>query len=148
MDNKSLANNLVDSAHNSLFECFNKLDEIAEYNQKKVLNAFYKNKIGEHHFYTVTGYGHDDMGREALDNVFSDAFNCESAIVRPHFVSGTHTLACALFGVLKHNDKLISIAGEPYDTMQQVIGSRKCDDFDESFLEDICKKAEKIAGTP
>ena len=128
------ANEIVDKAHESLFERFKELEKIEEYNQKKVLDAFCKNKIGEEHFYTVTGYGHDDTGREALDNVFADTFKTEAAIVRPHFVSGTHTLACALFGVLKHNDRLVSVAAEPYDTMQQVIGSRKCDDFEESLI--------------
>lgn len=128
------ANEIVDSAHESLFERFKELDIIEEYNQKKVLDAFYNNKIGEEHFYTVTGYGHDDIGREALDKVFADTFKTEAAIVRPHFVSGTHTIACALFGVLKPNDRLVSVAAEPYDTMQEVIGSRKCDDFDESLI--------------
>lgn len=132
---KEKANNIVNSAHKSLFEIFNQIDEITEYNQAKVLEAFYKNKIGEEHFYTVTGYGHDDMGREALDKVFADTFKAESAIVRPHFVSGSHTIACALFGVLRHNDRLVSIAGEPYDTMQQIIGCRpNCDDFDTSLM--------------
>lgn len=126
--------NIVDIAENSLIETFKKLDKIAHHNQKKVLNAFKKNKIGEEHFYTVTGYGHDDMGRLALDNVFKDAFNCEEALVRPHFVSGSHTIACALFGVLRYNDELISVAGSPYDTMQQIIGSRKEDDFNTSLM--------------
>lgn len=132
---KEKANNIVDNAHKSLFKTFNKIDEITEFNQAKVLNAFYNNKIGEEHFYTVTGYGHDDMGREALDKVFADAFKAQAAIVRPHFVSGSHTIACALFGVLRHNNKLISIAGEPYDTMQQIIGCRpNCDDFETSLM--------------
>ena len=74
MEIKNKAIEIVDNAHKSLFEIFNKIDEIAEYNQKKVLEAFYNNKIGEEHFYTVTGYGHDDMGREALDNVYADVF--------------------------------------------------------------------------
>ena len=134
MDNIQIANELVDKADESLFQQFREIDKITEYNQKKVLDAFYKNKIGEEHFYTVTGYGHDDLGRSALDSVFADTFNCESAIVRPHFVSGTHTIACALFGVLRHGDRLVSIAGEPYDTMQEVIGSRKCDDFSTSLM--------------
>ncbi len=132
---KSTAEEIVNKAQNSLEGQFKELDKIAEYNQEKVLRAFCKNKIGEEHFYTVTGYGHDDMGREALDNVFADVFKTESAIVRPHFVSGSHTIACALFGVLHYGDKLVSIAGEPYDTMQQIIGSRpNCDDFDTSLI--------------
>lgn len=133
-DFEKRAKNIVDCAQENCESIFKKIDEIAEYNQKKVLRAFNKNKIGEEHFYTVTGYGHDDLGREALDKVFADVFRAESAIVRPHFVSGTHTLACALFGNLKYGDRLVSIAGSPYDTMQQVIGSRKCDDFDTSLI--------------
>jgi len=125
---------IVDNAQKTLYDRFLEIDKITEYNQKKVLDAFYKNKIGEEHFYTVTGYGHDDLGREALDKVFADTFKCESAIVRPHFVSGTHTLACALFGVLHYGDRLVSVAGEPYDTMQEVIGSRKCEDFDTTLM--------------
>ncbi len=134
-DLKLKANEIVDKAHNSIKDIFEYIDEITEYNQKKVLDAFYNNKIGEEHFYTVTGYGHDDIGREALDKVFADTFKTEAAIVRPHFVSGSHTIACALFGVLRHGDRLVSIAGEPYDTMQQIIGCREnCDDFDTSLM--------------
>lgn len=125
---------IVENAQNSVQDIFLELDRIAEYNQKKVLDAFFDNKIGEEHFYTVTGYGHDDLGREALDNVFAHTFKTEAAIVRPHFVSGSHTIACALFGVLRYGDRLVSIAGEPYDTMQQIIGSRKSDDFDTSLI--------------
>ena len=134
-DLKLKANEIVDKAHNSIKDIFEYIDEITEYNQKKVLDAFYNNKIGEEHFYTVTGYGHDDIGREALDKVFADTFKTEAAMVRPHFVSGSHTIACALFGVLRHGDRLVSIAGEPYDTMQQIIGCREnCDDFDTSLM--------------
>ena len=116
------ARQIVNAAETEVEHLFKKTDEIAEYNQKKVLQAFQKNKIGEEHFYTVTGYGHDDLGREALDNVFKDTFNTEAAIVRPHFVSGTHTIACALFGVLRPGDALLSIAGAPYDTLDEIIG--------------------------
>jgi len=101
-----------------------KAEEIALFNQKKVLDAFIKNKIGMQHFYTVSGYGHDDIGREALDSLFADVFHTEAAIARPHFVSGTHTLSCCLFGCLRYGDKLVSAAGSPYDTMEEVIGKR------------------------
>lgn len=124
----------VNKIESELSEEFKLIDKIVEFNQKKVLEAFYKNKIGEEHFYTVTGYGHDDLGREALDNVFKDAFNTEAAIVRPHFVSGTHTLSCVLFGLLHSGDHLLSIAGAPYDTMEEVIGTRKNDEYHESSL--------------
>ena len=142
-DLKLKANEIVDKAHNSIKDIFEYIDEITEYNQKKVLDAFYNNKIGEEHFYTVTGYGHDDIGREALDKVFADTFKTEAAIVRPHFVSGSHTIACALFGVLRYGDRLVSIAGEPYDTMQQIIGCREnCDDFDTSLMSHGVKYSE------
>ncbi len=123
------ARQIVNEAESVLQELFKRTDEIAEYNQLKVLRAFQENKIGEEHFYTVTGYGHDDLGREALDNVFKDTFNCEAAIVRPHFVSGTHTIACALFGVLRPGDGLVSIAGAPYDTLDEIIGKNENHEF-------------------
>jgi len=103
---------------------FEAIDEIRDFNQKKVLGAFVDNKVAAEHFMTVSGYGHDDMGREVLDKVFAQAFKAEKAIVRNHFVSGTHALACCLMGVLRYGDKLISVAGAPYDTMQEVIGTR------------------------
>ena len=113
---------LVKRAEKSLVEQFEIIDEIRDFNQEKVLNAFIENKVAPEHFYTVSGYGHDDLGREVLDRVFADVFKAEKALVRVHFASGTHTLACALFGNLKYGDKLVSVAGTPYDTMQEVIG--------------------------
>ena len=115
---------IINKAEQKVLSQFKIIDEIKEFNQEKVLNAFIKNQIGMQHFYTVSGYGHDDIGREALDNVFADVFNAEKAMVRPHFVSGTHTLSCCLFGCLRHGDKLVSVAGAPYDTMEEVIGKR------------------------
>lgn len=100
------------------------IDEIRDYNQKKVLDAFVENKVAAEHFMTVSGYGHDDLGREVLDKVFAQVFRAEKAIVRNHFVSGTHALACCLFGNLRYGEKLISVAGAPYDTMEEVIGTR------------------------
>lgn len=117
-------NTIVQTAENKVKKYFELVDEIKEYNQEKVLKAFYDNKIGLEHFATVSGYGHDDMGREALDNVFRDVFKAEKAVVRNHFVSGTHTLACCLFGNLRYGEKLVSVAGSPYDTMEEVIGTR------------------------
>ncbi len=113
---------LIKQAENSIREQFEIIDEIRDFNQEKVLNAFIDNKVAPEHFYTVSGYGHDDLGREVLDRVFADVFKAEKALVRVHFASGTHTLACALFGNLKYGDKLVSVAGTPYDTMQEVIG--------------------------
>ena len=114
---------IIKAVEKSLQKEFEIIDEIRDYNQEKVLNAFIENKVAPEHFYTVSGYGHDDLGREVLDRVFASVFKTEKALVRIHFASGTHTLACALFGNLKYGDKLVSIAGEPYDTMQEVIGT-------------------------
>lgn len=114
---------MINKAQDSLKEQFEIIEDIRDYNQEKVLEAFFDNKVAPEHFYTVSGYGHDDLGREVLDKVYAQVFRAEKALVRIHFASGTHTLACALFGNLKHGDKLLSVAGAPYDTMQEVIGT-------------------------
>ena len=116
--------NIIKDAEVQLKTQFDKVDEIKEYNQEKVLEAFKKNKVGAEHFSYVSGYGHDDIGRETLDNLFKDIFKAEKAVVRNHFVSGTHALSCAISGNLKYGDSLVSIAGTPYDTMEEVIGTR------------------------
>ncbi len=114
---------IIKKAEKELVEQFEIVNDIRDYNQEKVLQAFIDNKVAPEHFYTVSGYGHDDLGREVLDKVFAQVFKAEKALVRIHFASGTHTLACALFGNLKSGDKLVSVAGAPYDTMQEVIGT-------------------------
>ncbi len=116
--------NLITESEKSIKEQFEKIDKICEFNQEKVLEAFKKNRVGAEHFSYVSGYGHDDIGREVLDNLFKDIFKAEKAIVRNHFVSGTHALSCALMGNLKYGDTLVSLAGAPYDTMEEVIGKR------------------------
>ncbi len=116
-------NEIIKQAEIKLKDEFACIDEVRDYNQEKVLNAFTENRVAPEHFYTVSGYGHDDIGREVLDKVFAQTFCAEKALVRIHFASGTHTLACVLFGNLKPGDKLLSVAGEPYDTMQEVIGT-------------------------
>ncbi len=118
------SNEIIESAENKVKKYFEEVDKIKEYNQEKVLTAFRENKIGAEHFSSVSGYGHDDLGREALDNVYANIFKAQKAVVRTQFVSGTHALACCLFGNLRHGDKLISVAGAPYDTMEEVIGKR------------------------
>lgn len=110
-------------AEKTLEKEFEYINDIRDFNQNKVLEAFVDNKVAPEHFYTVSGYGHDDLGREVLDKVFAQVFKAEKAIVRVHFASGTHTLACCLFGNLRPGNKLISVAGAPYDTMQEVIGT-------------------------
>lgn len=89
---------------------------------EKVLSAFHKYHVALQHFNPTTGYGYDDIGRITLEKLFAEIFHTEAAIVRPHIVSGTHTLSLCLFGLLLPGDHMISAAGLPYDTMQEVIG--------------------------
>lgn len=125
---------IIKKAEKTLEKEFEQIEDIRDFNQEKVLNAFIENKVAPEHFYTVSGYGHDDLGREVLDKVFADVFKAEKALVRIHFASGTHTLACCLFGNLKYGDKLVSAAGSPYDTMQEVIGTAGDDTSKEDSL--------------
>jgi len=104
---------------------FKKYDEIREYNQMKVLDAFQNERISDAHFTNSTGYGYGDIGRDALDKVYANVFNCESALVRPHFVNGTHAIGAAMFGNLRPGDTMLSICGSPYDTLHNIIGISK-----------------------
>lgn len=97
-------------------------DEIREYNQLKVLKAFQEERISDNHFTNSTGYGYGDIGRDTLDLVYARIFNAEKALVRPHFVNGTHTLGTALFGNLRPGDTILAVTGSPYDTLHSVIG--------------------------
>ena len=115
-------NNHIKKSEEILKPQFEELEEIRDYNQEKVLRAFIDNKVAPEHFYTVSGYGHDDLGKEVLDNVFAQVFKAEAAFARTHIVSGTHALSCVLFGNLRAGEKLVSVTGTPYDTMQEVIG--------------------------
>jgi cystathionine beta-lyase family protein involved in aluminum resistance len=101
---------------------FRVMDRIVERNQEKVIHAFQKHKVSDFHFAASTGYGYNDRGREVLDLVYADVFGAESAIVRPHLVSGTHTISAALFGCLRPGDELLFVTGRPYDTLHKVIG--------------------------
>ncbi|PZO22445.1 MAG: aluminum resistance family protein [Leptolyngbya foveolarum] len=103
---------------------FYQIDTQVKRNLAKVLAAFKAHKVGTHHFSSVSGYGHDDLGREVLDKVFAQIVEAEAAAVRVQFVSGTHAIACALFGVLRPGDEMLSVAGDPYDTLEEVIGTR------------------------
>lgn len=109
-------------AQAALTEQFARIDEIAEYNTQKVLSAFQNHKVAEAYFQGTTGYGYDDIGREALGEIYADIFGTEDAMVRINFVNGTHAISCALYGVLRPGDVLVSAIGAPYDTLQGVIG--------------------------
>ncbi len=116
---------LINFCEDNLHEIFKEIDEISLYNTEKVLKAFSKNSIALRHFSASNGYGYDDIGRDTLESTFSDIFNTESTILRPTIASGTHALSLCLFGILRYNDELISASGEPYDTLQTVIGHKK-----------------------
>ena len=113
---------LYNEAMEQLKEVFHRVDKIEEYNTSKVLNAFWTSKISENHFNSTTGYGYGDIGRDAIESVYKTIFNTESALVRTQFISGSHTLAKTLFGLLRPGDLLLSISGTPYDTLHKVIG--------------------------
>jgi len=112
---------LIESCENDLQESFKRLEEIALFNQEKVLNAFKKNRIALRHFVGTSGYGYDDEGRDTLNTLFADVFGAESAICSPTIASGTHALTLCLFGVLRPNDRVLSVTGKPYDTLSDVI---------------------------
>ncbi|EOU2034352.1 methionine gamma-lyase family protein [Clostridium perfringens] len=97
-------------------------DEIREFNQLKVLKAFQEERISDNHFTNSTGYGYGDIGRDTLDLVYARIFNAEKALVRPHFVNGTHALGTALLGNLRPGDTILAVTGSPYDTLHSVIG--------------------------
>lgn len=108
----------------SLRERFLAIDKNAEYNQLKVLKAMRDHRVSDIHFAATTGYGYNDLGRDTLEEVYASAFHGESALVRPQLISGTHALHVALSGNLRPGDELLSPAGKPYDTLEEVIGIR------------------------
>ena len=103
-------------------EVFKRIEENALYNQARVLKAFQSVPITTTHFGKSTGYGHGDPGREAIETVYANLFEAEAALVRVQFVSGTHTLATALKGLLEYGDEMLAVSGRPYDTLATVIG--------------------------
>lgn len=114
--------NYIEKIDLGLEDKFKKLDKISEYNQIKVLKAFSDNSLSAIHFNSATGYGYADIGREVVENIFSSIFKSEDSLVRPNIVSGTHAISLVLFSLLNYGDKILSINGDPYDTLQQVIG--------------------------
>ena len=107
-----------------LKERFAKIDEVAEYDQLKVLQAMQKNQVSEACLLGTTGYGYNDLGRDTLEAVYADVFHTEDALVRPQITCGTHALALALMSNLRPGDELLSPVGKPYDTLEEVIGIR------------------------
>ncbi len=109
-------------AENRLFSRFREIHAVAEKNTRKVLEAFQNNRVSDACFAGTTGYGYDDLGREVLDKVYADIFHTESALVRLQFVNGTHALTTALFAMASPGEKILSVTGKPYDTLQTAIG--------------------------
>lgn len=114
--------NLINDEEKNIQEQLKEVDEICAYNSMKILKAFQDNKISEVHFNETTGYGYNDIGREAIENIYKDIFKAEDALVRGQFISGSHALTVALFAMLRPNDTMLSITGKPYDTLDEVIG--------------------------
>ncbi len=113
---------LFERSEKEVFEQFAYLDKLCDLNSLKVLNAFRNNNISEAHFTSSTGYGYNDIGREAIEKVFSEVLGGEDSLVRSQFISGSHALTVTLFALLRPNDTLLSITGKPYDTLDEVIG--------------------------
>ncbi|MDQ1909260.1 methionine gamma-lyase family protein [Paenibacillus sp. GD4] len=113
---------LMEQAERKAMGKLQEIDRVVDHNSWKVIKAFQKHKVSDYHFAGSTGYGYNDRGREVLDLVYADVFGAEAALVRPHFVSGTHTIGTALFGVLRPGDELLMMTGRPYDTLHKVIG--------------------------
>ena len=112
----------IDIVNKKIEDELKEIDKIVYSNSKKVLDAFHKEKVLTTDFNSSTGYGYNDIGRDKVEKVFADYFGCESALVRCQFVSGTHALSTAFFGILRPDDTLLSISGLPYDTLHEVIG--------------------------
>ena len=122
----------LEEIENELADQFKRIDDIAFYNQKKVLNAFKECKVSSQCFSGTTGYGYGDLGRDRLGEVFAKTFNTQKAIVSPHLTCGTHTISTVLYGLLRHGDMLLSITGLPYDTIQSTIfgkGNSSLEDY-------------------
>lgn len=127
---------IVENANKKCLKQFDFIDNISLYNQEKVLNAFQNNAVQARHFNGTTGYGYDDIGRDTLGKVFANTFNTETAIVSPNILSGTHALTLVLFGLLRPKDTLLSICGDLYDTLADVINGKNIGslrDFDINF---------------
>lgn len=117
----SQSSSIIDQAIAQLQPVFFEIDLQTKRNLAKVLQAFREHRVGSHHFASVSGYGHHDLGRDIIDQVFAQVLGAEAAAVRCQFVSGTHAIACCLFGILRPGDELLSVVGAPYDTLESVI---------------------------
>lgn len=150
--------NLIKETDTTIEPILKQIDNLTIINSQKVLSAFRKEKVSTDCFRETTGYGYNDIGREKLENIYSDIFKSEASLVRSQFISGSHALTVALFALLRPNDTLLSISGTPYDTLHEVIGIKDNpsslksyninyeqinllnNDFDYQKIEEILKK--------
>ena len=119
-----LAKENIWRAERSCSDAFARINSIETVTQTRVLEAFQNAGVAVRHFNPSTGYGYDDISRDTLDIVFSYALQSESALVRPQFVNGTHAIYTAIAGLTKPGDKILSVTGKPYDTLEEAIGIR------------------------
>ena len=128
----------VDAAIEALAPAFAAIDSQTEAGLRRLLDVFRRHGVGAHHFAGVDGYGHGDLGRDALDSIYAELFGAEAALVRVQCFSGTHAIACALYGVLRPGQELLGVSGAPYDTLEEVIGLRgRTDDGLQGTLADL-----------
>ena len=113
---------LITKAERDCADAFARVDSIENHHMGRIIETFQKHRVAARHFTPSTGYGYDDIGRDTISRMFADILGAESALVRPQIASGTHALALCLYGVLRPGDRMLSAAGKPYDTMEEVIG--------------------------
>ena len=117
-----LDESFIIECENNLKEEFNKIDELARINSKKVIDAFHKHKVSESDLYGTIGYGYNDEGRNKIDQIFADVLDAEAGLVRNQFISGSHAINVTLQALLRPTETLLTITGTPYDTLHEVIG--------------------------
>lgn len=117
-----MLDSIIKNCNKDLEDSFRKIDDIEEFNSKKVLDAFIENGVCETDFNSATGYGYNDIGRDKIEKVYASIFKAEDALVRCQFISGTHAISTCLFALLRPGDTMLSISGKPYDTLDSVIG--------------------------
>lgn len=127
MNNEEKISNIMNEAEDALQPYFKKNKDIAYINFKKVMAAFTEHSVTESDFSGTTGYGYDDIGRDKLEEIYRDVFKAEDALVRTQIISGTHAISLVLLSLLKHGDELLYITGQPYDTLEKVIGNSEED---------------------
>ena len=132
--------NIAQKVESQIKHKIKEIDDICMYNSIKVLKAFQDNNISDMHFNSTTGYGYGDIGRDTIEKVFAQVLGAKDSIVRSQFISGTHALTVTLFALLRPNDTMLTITGEPYDTLHPVIGIEE----NESSLKSFCINYEQI----